>query len=164
MKFITFNKPKKTDLILIIVYVVLTFLLFINTSLNPNFNYNKIIILGYVIFSQVSIYSIFYRGFRNGYLVIIWVLIGIFHLFFWYSFQFKPQLHYERGFAGISLKYTLLLIGLFQVLRFLNLILFKRKLETVMFGSKSLFDERKLAWSDWFSWAIYYTFMIYLWT
>lgn len=164
MKFLSFDKPLKTDVILVVVYVVITLLLFLNTYYNSNFSGNKKIILAYIVFSQMSIYSLFYRGLRNGYLFIVHVLLGILEIIFWQIFRDEPQLQFEIGFAGTGLRYTLILIVLFQTLRLLHLEFFKSELETVMHGGRSLFEERKLKWSDWLCGALYFMTMIFLWT
>ncbi len=163
-QFLDTGKPKKTDLDLVIAYVILSVVLFALTVFNPTYQFNRNIVAGYSIVTDLSIYSIFYRGLRNRSLFLIWTVIGISHLIYFFVMRYEYSLHYTRGFAGSPLLFSLLLIYLFEILRFLSRRIVKLELETIFFGGVSLFKERKLMWFDWVSCIIYSAVMIFAWS
>ncbi len=76
-------------------------------------------LFAYIVITQLSIY--FYGALRNFKLYLIWCGFGILHIIMYFLFKGNHKLDMVNGNPSAGLLNTIILLLLFQVLRFLSI-------------------------------------------
>jgi hypothetical protein len=144
-----FEKLKPYDKWSIGIYLIISLVLFYFFSFSENNQTKNDIIFGYALSTQLLIYPFCYKSLRNLKVYFIWLLIGIMHLYLYFLLKDDPTLNIPRGNANFQLKNTLLLLIIYQVLRFLSLKIQKQEFVCPERGLKTdILGERKPNWLD----------------
>lgn len=144
-----FEKLKPYDKWSIGIYLSLTLVLFYFFLYSENNQTKHEIIFGYTLSTQLLIYPFCHKSLRNLKVYFIWLLIGIMHLYLYFLLKDDPTLIMPRGHATFQLKNTLLLLIIYQVLRFLSLKIQKQEFVCPERGLKTdVLGERKPNWLD----------------
>lgn len=107
------------------------------------------ILLGYAFGTQFFLYFFNYKSLRNLTVYTFWVAIGIIHLYIYIQLKDNQTLLNVRGHSATGLRNTLILLFLFQVLRFISAKTQGQELVCPSKGSRTdLFDERKVTFVD----------------
>jgi hypothetical protein len=151
-----FEELKSFDKWTIGLYLLLTFGLLYYFQTTSNIEYRNQIIFGYAFLTQFGLYLFCYKSLRNLTVFLIWIGIGLFHLYIYYNLKDDTSLQMFRGHSSTPLRNTVPLLLLFQVLRFLSAKIQGQELVGPSRGATTdLFDERKVNWLDFVFFAIY---------
>lgn len=124
--FLYSDELKRSDKTIIIIYILFTVGVFITCSLGSDIS-SQIALIAYVVLTQLSIYFFFYGLLRNFRLYLIWCGFGILHVIMYFTFKGNHKLDMINGNPSYGLLNTIILLLLFQVLRFLSIKLQKRE-------------------------------------
>lgn len=84
-------------------------------------------------------------------------------MFAFFQLKDNPELQNPRGHSATGLRNTIILLLLFQILRIISLKIQKQELVAPTRGSATdLFDERKITFTDFFLFTIYFVATIIL--
>jgi hypothetical protein len=118
--FLYSDQLKRGDIITIVIYVLFTLGVFITYSLGSA-DTAKATLLAYIVTTQLGIYVFLYRALRNFKLYLIWCGFGILHIVMYFLFKGDHKLDMANGNPSSGLLNTIILLLLFQVLRFLSI-------------------------------------------
>ena len=139
-----FDKLKTWDKVTIVLYLILSAGLWYYFHNATNTKIQRDILFGYALGTQFFFYFFNYRSLRNLTVYFFWVAIGIIHLYLYFQLKDNHALLNVRGHSAIGLRNTLVLLLLFQVLRFISARTQGQELVFPSKGSSSdLFDERR---------------------
>ena len=153
------------DKISILIYLIFTFIFYYYFR-NSNLTSKKEIIFNYMFFSHFYIYVFNYKSLRNLSVYFVWILFSLFHLYIY--FQIKNEIlllnnNIKSTYSIYTLRNTLILLGLFQVLRFISAKIQYQELVCPGRGinATDLFDNRKPTIIDWICVIIFFGVDIY---
>lgn len=152
-----FNKLNSWDKITTICYVVLTaFLMYFFLSINSGRS-NRTLLLAYALGTQFFLYLLNYKSLRNLTVYLVWILFSLCHLYFYYQLKDDPSLLNVRGHAASGLRNTIILLSLFQVLRFISIRTQRQELVAPTRGGQTdIFDGRRLTFIDYTLFVVYF--------
>lgn len=137
-------------------YLLLTLILVYFFETTHDNGLRNSIVFGYAFLTQFGLYVFCYRSLRNLTVFLIWLFIGLFHLYLYFILKGDQTLQLFRGHSATPLKNTVWLLILFQVLRFLSAKLQGQELVAPSKGGTTdLFDERRVNWLDFTFFFIY---------
>jgi hypothetical protein len=118
------------------------------------------LIFWYGLLTQFSLYAFCYMSLRNLTAYLIWLAIGLFHLYLYTSLNdLGFQMDWEHG--ATPLRNTAALLVLFQVLRFVSIRIQQQDLVLpTKVGGFDLYDEREVNWTDVVLFLIYIACMV----
>lgn len=102
----------------------------------------------YAFFTQLFLYSFFYKAMRNLKVYIFCFTIGILHLCLYYLLRENASLIGLKNNVVISLRNTIILLILFQILRFVSLKTQKQELVGVGKNNKDVHLTREITRID----------------
>lgn len=141
MTYFSFIKPRTFDLIVIGIYALISvFIFYLVKSADPNTYFKDFSKIGlYCIATQIFMFHVLYKHFRNLTNTIFWILVGIFHLYlallFINKYKIRPK---DLVLIGWFLN-TLFLVFFIQFLRVFSLMQTKQEF-IVPFKFMHLFD------------------------
>jgi hypothetical protein len=118
--FLYSTELKQWDIVTIVIYVLFTLSVFVTYS-SASANAAQITLLTYVVLTQLGIYFFLYGALRNFKLYLIWCGFGILHVIMYFIFRGNPKLDMVKGNPSFGLLNTIILLLLFQLLRFLSI-------------------------------------------
>lgn len=158
-----FEKLNRWDKVIIISYVALTGILayfFLNVNSDSS---NRSLLSAYTLGTQLFLYFIYYGSLRNLSVYFVWLLLSIGHLYLYYQLKDEASLLNLRGHAATGLRNTVILLLLFQLLRFISIKIQGQELVSPAKGGKrDFFDERNLTVIDYILFAVYFAATIFL--
>jgi hypothetical protein len=119
-QFLYANQLKQWDIITIVIYGLFTFGVFVACSFG-SVDSAQITLLAYIVITQLGIYFFLYGPLRNFKLYLIWCGFGILHVMMYFVFRGNHKLDMVKGNPSAALLNTIILLLLFQVLRFLSI-------------------------------------------
>ena len=153
--FIVNSKLSLQEKLTISIYLIISF--FILISFSETNNHQKEILFFYTFATHWFIYFFQYRALRNFRIYLIWILIGIFHLYVYFKIKDDELLSFVEGHASTGFRNTILLLVLFQILRFSSLEIQKMELVAPSRGSSfDIYDNREITYVDYISFIIYF--------
>ena len=103
----------------IAVYTILTIIICYLLYNRPPYDF-KGLISGYGFATHLFLYFFNYKSLRNFYVYLFWCAIGILHLYLYFQFKDDKLLDFYRTSAFLPFRNTLILLVLFQLLRWLS--------------------------------------------
>jgi len=158
-----FERLKKWDKISIISYFILTIIIYYYLIKSDLITQNEII-FNYMFLTHFFIYFLNYKSLRNLSVYFIWILFSLIHLYTYYQIDILNT-HYatELPHSIKTLKNTILLLFLFQILRFISAKIQNQELVCpTRIDTNDIFDNRKPTIIDWISLFIFFGTDIYL--
>ncbi|GEO05483.1 hypothetical protein AAE02nite_31470 [Adhaeribacter aerolatus] len=162
LAYYKFEKIKLRDLIILILYLFGSLLIFYLAD-KKSLSEANVLIAEYSLITQLILYAFLYRSLRNLSVYFLWLLVAIMH--FLMSFTFKGNLN--DAMPGVQaangLRDTIILLLLFQVLRFGSLYFQKRELIPPFKNRlRKVPEERTVTFIDFIAFFLYITVAIYL--
>ncbi len=108
----------------------------------------QITIIMYTVLSQLGMYFWLYTSLRNFKAYLLWFGFGIVHLILFFCFRGNPALEMYAGNPSIFLSNTIVLLLLFQLLRYLSLKFQNREFVAPAKSGLDLFENKKVAFAD----------------
>jgi hypothetical protein len=116
----------------------------------------QVTIIMYIVLSQLGMYFGLYTSLRNFTAYSLWFGFGIVHLILFFCFRGNPTIEMYRGNPTIGLLNTIVLLLLFQFLRYLSLKIQHREfVAPAKGGGPDLFENKKLTFADFVIFVIY---------
>jgi hypothetical protein len=151
-----FDKLQLWDKISILLYTLLTILLWYVFLHTTDFKVKHHILFGGAFGTHLFLYMANYKSLRNLTVYFYWFAIGLLHLYLYFQLKDIPELHHRPQHSAVGLRNTLPLLLLFQVLRFISARTQGQELVCPSSGSKTdLFDERNITLIDFILFVIY---------
>lgn len=119
----------------------------------------------YAFFTQLFIYGFFYKAMRNLKVYIFCLVIGILHICLYYLLKENASLISFHNNTIVTLRNTIILLIIFQLLRFISLRTQKQELVCPGKNNKAVFNERNNTRIDLILFTIYIaaTFLLMYW-
>lgn len=151
-----FDKLKTWDKVTIVLYILLSLGLWFYFDNATNTKTQRDILFGYAFGTQFFFYFFNYKSLRNLTVYVFWVVVGIIHLYFYFQLKDNQALLNVRGHSATGLRNTLVLLLLFQVLRFISAKTQGQELVCPSKGSRTdLFDDRRITVIDFVLFVVY---------
>ncbi|MCR9016839.1 hypothetical protein [Aquiflexum gelatinilyticum] len=151
-----FSKISSWDKVTIGLYIILSIFLWHYFGNAANNKIQRDILFGYSIGTQFFLYFFNYKSLRNLSVYFFWVGIGILHLFIYLELKDVEMLQNVRGHSATGLRNTIILLFLFQVLRFVSAKTQGQELVCPSKGSRTdFFDERRVTILDFILFVVY---------
>lgn len=151
-----FDQLKPWDKITIALYIFLTAALWYYFNITSSHQTQRDILLGYTLGTQLFLYFFNYKSLRNLTVYSFWIAVGFLHLFFYFQLRENTMLQNVRGHSATGLRNTIILLLLFQVLRFISARTQGQELVCPSKGSRTdLFDDRKITFIDFILFVVY---------
>ncbi|MES2276413.1 MAG: hypothetical protein V4592_10345 [Bacteroidota bacterium] len=147
--FIFFEKLKEWEIIVPLLYGILTFLIFNNVEEAGSF------ISMYVILSQLFLYLFLYVSLRNFTTYLIWCAFALIHAVLYFKLKDNPALQMYRGNEASGLINTIILLVLFQLLRFFSFKIQGREFVAPSKNGIDLFENKSVTYADYTICLIY---------
>ncbi|KYG76575.1 hypothetical protein AWN68_05970 [Roseivirga echinicomitans] len=157
LRFIYFEKLDWWDFITITCYSTLTSLIFWQQDLFTNV---KDWGLGYTIGTHLCLYFFNYKSMRKMNVWLIWFAISFIHLYIYIEFSSNAEFQFVRGNGISGLKYTWVLLLLYQLFRYYSLKLMNVEFAALSRSQDALWDERRLNRFDLVCFLIYFPTVI----
>jgi hypothetical protein len=153
--FIYFDKLTKWNIVVIAIYFIFTLFVIFNYTLGE-VNAGDILIF-YALLPHLVGYFFMYKALRNFTMYSICFGFAIVHVFLYFLFRGSPKLQMVKGDPSPLLLNSIVLIVLFQVLRYLSIKMQKREFVVpAKGGGKDLFDNIELSGTDYLLFVIYW--------
>jgi hypothetical protein len=153
--FFYFERLKLWEKRVIAVYIVITVTLSLFYIKAP-FDKKEAILIGYGIGTQLFLFFALYTSLRNSRSYLIWCSFGILHLIIYFFLGNDQFLKMARGNAASSLKNTIILLFVFQLLRFISIKFQHREFVVPTHGGgKDLFENREVSGVDYLVFVLY---------
>ena len=127
-KYFNADELTKYDKISTIVYLILTLIISKITVFFSDVEIQKTVVLMYSIMTPFLIYTINYKSLRNIKMFIIWIGIGVIHIFLFRHLSENPDLMFKIGHAANGLRFTIYFVILFEIIIIIHLKLLKYEL------------------------------------
>ncbi|SOE23824.1 hypothetical protein SAMN06298216_4204 [Spirosomataceae bacterium TFI 002] len=150
-----FDKLKTWDKVTIALYVLLSAGLYYYFDNTTNTKTQRDILFGYAFSTQIFFYFFNYESLRNLSVYTFWVAIGFIHLYLYFQLKDNQALLNVRGHSATGLRNTLVLLLLFQVLRFISARTQGQELVCPSKSRTDLFDDRQITFIDFILFVIY---------
>jgi len=106
--------------------------------------------------SQLGMYFGLYTSIRNFKAYLLWLCFGVMHLILYFCFRGNPAIKMYRGNPTAGLLNTIVLLLLFQFLRYLSLKFQNREfVAPARGGGPDLFENKKVTFADFVIFVIY---------
>ena len=157
-----FEKLNTWDKVTIILYTILSLFLWFYFN-NSEINTQQKILYTYTGWTQFLLYFFNYKSLRNLSVYFIWILFALIHLFIYYELNNIESLKMVNSHAASGFKNTLILLLVFQILRFISAKTQHKELICPGIGNSSdIFDDRKGTIIDWISLIVFTYLILYL--
>lgn len=124
---------------------------------NTGSNIRQGILIGYAFITQISLYFGLYTSLRNLKSYVIWCCFGLFQLCVYFFIKDDPSLQMPRGNPATDLRNTIVLLLLFQILRYISLKLQNREFVAPAHGGgKDLFENKQPSFVDFIILIMYF--------
>ena len=161
--FFYFKKLETWDKVTMSAYVVLTATLWYYFVSAPGYHSQRDILFNYAIGTHLFLYFFNYKSLRNLTVYFFWIGIGILHLFIYLALKDVTTLLNGANHSAKALRNTIILLLLFQVIRFISLTLHGHEMVCPSKYSRTdLFFERRVTTLDVALFLIYLAALIYL--
>ena len=159
-----FYRLSKWDYITITIYSILTFYIHsIYTSSNLP-EYANGLIFGYIFGTMFFNYMLNYKSLRNMTVLVIWVGFGIYHFWLFTQIEDNSSMYSDTRHLGNGLKYSILVLIIQQLIRFLNIKLTSMEIVSpITRVGPDIFDNRYLNVLDYGFFALFLLILISLW-
>jgi FtsH-binding integral membrane protein len=153
--FIYYEDLKHWEIVSMIFYAIVT----IGVSLTyilANSEAKQLTIIMYIVLTQLLLYFFLYTSLRNFRSYLIWCGFGLIHVVLYLIFKDNPELQMKKGNPSTGLVNTIVLLLLFQLLRYIS-----RKIQHREFvapakgGGPDLFENKKVTFTDFVIFVIY---------
>jgi len=110
----------------------------------------------YIVLTQLLMYFFLYTSLRNFRSYLIWCGFGLVHIVLYFVFKWIPGVYTQKGNPSTGLVNTLVLLLLFQLLRYIS-----RKVQHREFvapakgGGPDLIENKKVTFTDFMIFVIY---------
>ncbi|MGF7077011.1 hypothetical protein ABIC84_004975 [Mucilaginibacter sp. 3215] len=153
--FIYYEDLKQWEIASMVFYAVATFgVAFTYFFSNPETK--QITIIMYIVLTQLLLYFFLYVSLRNFSSYLIWFGFSIVHLFLYLIFKRYPGPQMVRGNPSTGLVNTIILLLLFQLLRYVSLKIQHREfVAPAKGGGPDLFENKKVSFADFTIFIIY---------
>ncbi len=154
--FLYFDKLTQWNVGVIVFYIIFTIVVvFINTS--GRADVAQMVLIAYVVITQLMGYFFMYKALRNFTVYLICCGFALLHIFLYFLFKGNLGLKTVQGDFSSALFNSIILIILFQVLRYLSLKIQKREFVVpAKGGGKDLFDNIEPSIVDKILFVIYF--------
>lgn len=116
----------------------------------------QVTIIMYIVLSQLGMYFGLYTSLRNFTAYLLWFGFGIVHTVLFFCFRNNLTIEMYRGDPTVGLLNTIVLLLLFQFLRYLSIKFQKREfVAPAKGGGPDLFENKKLTSADFAIFIIY---------
>jgi hypothetical protein len=116
----------------------------------------QITIVMYIVLSQLGMYFGLYTSLRNFKAYLLWICFSVMHIILFFCFRGNPTIEIYRGSPTTGLLNTIILLILFQLLRYLSLKLQNREfVAPPKGGGPDLFENKKVSFTDFAILVIY---------
>ncbi|TWI97179.1 hypothetical protein JN11_03639 [Mucilaginibacter frigoritolerans] len=113
-------------------------------------------IIMYIVLSQLGMYFGLYTSLRNFTSYLLWLGFGVVHILLFLFFRGSPTIEIYHGNPTIGLLNTIVLLLLFQFLRYVSLKIQHREfVAPAKGGGPDLFENKKLTFADFVIFVIY---------
>ena len=150
-----FDKLKTWDKVTLALYLLLSIGLWYYFHSATNHKTQREILFGYALGTHFYIYIFNYRSLRNLTVYILWTLLGISHLYIYFLLKENPLLQNAHGHSATGLRNTIILLLLFQILRFVSIRTQGLELVCPSNSGTDLFEERRVTFIDFILFVIY---------
>ena len=153
--FFYLKELTKTDKIAYIGYIIISLLLSVFYFISGNDTRNEILII-YATSTQFVIYFFLYVSLRNFRTYLIWFSFSFIHLLIYFLIRNSDAVQMQRGAAVSPMKNTIILLLVFQLLRFISLKLQNREFVVPpKGGGKDLIENKSISATDYLILLIY---------
>lgn len=137
-----------------IFYIILSveFLFFLRLAKSETQN-NYLAI--YAVGGQFLLYGLLYKSLRNFKVYLFWLIISFSHLCLYFLLKENASVINFHNNNVIGLRNTIILIILFQILRFISLKVQNQELVCITRSKTDVYDNRKITRTDSILYAIY---------
>jgi len=158
--FFYFKELTNFDQFAVFAYAILTIIMLLVMFLGRN-DAKLFAMIMCAVVPQLSIYLFLYASLRNMTSYVIWFGFGLLHVVLYFLFKYASILPSEDRDGSIIFLNTIILLWLFQILRYLSFKMQKREfVSPAKAHPKDLFDERSATGTDYFIFVVYWgTFM-----
>lgn len=140
-KLIQQYKLNKWNIATISIYILISYFCWVYFSIAKN---PKNVLFAYALGTHFFLYLFQYKALRNFNYFLIWIVIGVAHLALYFDIESDQGLAFVNGHAATGLRNTIILLGLFQLLRYASLKIQHVELVCPSRGNDhGLFDNRK---------------------
>ena len=144
------------DIISISTYLILTAFITYKGFLDSRSKSTRIWLMMYSFGTPLFIYLANYISLRNIRVYLIWIAISLYHMLLYAKLIDTESLNLERGHAAGGLRFTIIYLLLWQVLRLVYYRITKMELVAPAKGSQyDFFDDRRINILDYIAFAIY---------
>jgi hypothetical protein len=153
--FIYYDKLTDWDIVIVAIYLILTiFVIFNYTSGGIN---AADILFFYTVLPHLAGYFFLYKALRNFTMYLVCFGFAVVHLILYFLFRGSPNLEMARGDISPMLIDSIILLVLFQILRYISLKMQKREFVLPSRGGgKDLFDNIEPSMTDKLLFVIYF--------
>jgi len=154
-KLFYFDILKTWDQATIFFYILVS-LVIVGMYDNLDVEGRKNLIFNYTIGTHFFLYLFNYKSLRNLTVYFFWLVVGFIHLYFYFQLKDNTNLFFARGHSATGLRNTLILLLLYQLLRFLSAKTQHQELVSpTRGGGTDLFDDRKVTFVDYTFFVVY---------
>ncbi|WCT11505.1 hypothetical protein [Mucilaginibacter jinjuensis] len=147
--FIYYENLKPYEIIAIALYGIATLIITLSSFLGNYTDDKQELIIIYISSPSLFLYFFFHKSLRNFKSYLIWIGFAVFHIILFFAFESKPQLHEFDGKPPLIFFNTIMALLLFQLLRYLSIIIQHKEFILPTKGEgKDLFEVRKPTWVD----------------
>lgn len=153
--FIYYDSLKPWERVCMLLYAIIT----VGVTLTLVFGkpeIKQVTIIMYIVLSQLGMYFGLYTSLRNFTAYLLWFSFGVVHLILFFCFRGNPTIEMKRGNPTVGLLNTVVLLLLFQFLRYLSLKFQNREfVAPPKGGGTDLFENKKVTFADFVIFVIY---------
>lgn len=163
-KIFYFEKLKTWDKLTIVIYIILTFVIYYYYLNSIEDKTKHDLVFGYTIGTHFFIYSFNYKSLRNLTVYFFWLIVGIIHLYLYFQLNNNIALYYLNSNSATGLRNTIILLFIFQILRLVSFVSQDQELVCPSKGNnrKDFFDERRITDIDFLLFLAYFGFVFLL--
>lgn len=154
--FFYFAKLNRWDTFSIAGYILLTAGLGYYFSITTDDAVRRVILYVYAFWTQLMLFAFNYKSLRNLAVYLTWIAFGGVHLYGYFLFRENPMLQSPDSPAATGLRNTILLLLLFQLLRYVSIRAQGQELICPSLKNRvDLFDRRTPTFTDYILMAVY---------
>lgn len=158
-----FSKLNLWDKVTILLYLLLSVVLWYYFDNTTSSKIQRKILFGYTFGTQLFLYGLNYKSLRNLTVYFFWIGIGVIHLLFYFQLKDNQLLKNFHGHSPTGLRNTLILLLLFQILRFISARTQGMELVSPSRGStRDIFDDRRITLLDFIFFVVYVGSVLFL--
>lgn len=145
----------------IAVYTVLTICICYLLYVYPPYDV-KALINGYGFATPLFLYFFNYRSLRNLYVFMYWIGVSMLHLYLYYKFKGDLLFDYGRTSALLPLRNTMILLVLFQLLRWISRLVSGLELVALSKSETDIWNERRTNTIDKICFIVFFAVVLFL--